>query len=256
MRLTDQQTGYVSEIFCSIQGEGVYVGERQVFLRTAGCATTCRWCDTVWSKERTDVCVVHGRETRELTNPVTAVEALDETLTLVRAGAPVKTVSITGGEPLEQPAFVADIARRLKDHGLRVYLETNGLEVGGLGSMGSHVDVVAMDIKLPSATGKDHWDVHRDFLGALPGVEVFVKLVVEPITPFDEIEKAVRLIAGAGRDIPLVLQPESSAYLEGTRGARGRSALLEMIERAQRFGLEHVSDVRVIPQCHRLLNVR
>ncbi|PLX95348.1 MAG: 7-carboxy-7-deazaguanine synthase QueE, partial [Desulfuromonas sp.] len=34
------------ELFSSIQGEGVFLGERQAFLRLAGCNLDCAYCDT------------------------------------------------------------------------------------------------------------------------------------------------------------------------------------------------------------------
>ena len=37
--------GNLVEIFSSIQGEGVLVGRRQVFVRLAGCSFGCRYCD-------------------------------------------------------------------------------------------------------------------------------------------------------------------------------------------------------------------
>ncbi len=62
----------------SIQGEGIYVGERQVFVRTAGCSATCSWCDTYWSKIRDGrTSSSTERDRRSLENPVT-VEARRE----------------------------------------------------------------------------------------------------------------------------------------------------------------------------------
>ena len=36
----------IKEIFDSIQGEGPYVGEKQLFVRTTKCNLNCKYCDT------------------------------------------------------------------------------------------------------------------------------------------------------------------------------------------------------------------
>ena len=47
----------LSEIFYSIQGEGVSIGRPSVFLRTALCNLKCKWCDTpyTWDWKKYDI---------------------------------------------------------------------------------------------------------------------------------------------------------------------------------------------------------
>ncbi len=239
-----------------MQGEGVYVGERQIFVRTSGCTATCYWCDTPSSKKKRSVCRIHAAQKRSLENPVSVEAALREVLALKSENEPVRTVSLTGGEPLEQPEFAGGLAAALKKNGFRVYLETNGLEPGALAAVLRSVDVVSMDFKLPSATGAVHWDVHRDFLQAARLVEVFVKVVVDHTTPLDELDTAARLVAEVDARVPLVLQPESATFLGGAHGEAARERLQDLLDQAQRSALTHLRDVRVIPQCHKLLKVR
>jgi 7-carboxy-7-deazaguanine synthase len=252
---TAAATGYVSEMFSSIQGEGLLVGELHLFLRMAGCHATCYWCDTVPSKEQRETCVIHGTSRRTLPNPLAADDVVAELLELRRRTQPQR-VSITGGEPLEQPDFVAEIAGRLRRESISIYLETSGLEVAAIKKVRPLADVIAMDIKLPSATGKPHWETHAEFLRWVIGKEVFVKIVVDSTTPFEEIETAIELIGGIDRRVPLVLQPESGTYLKEARGREARIELRDLLGRAHRRALEQLDVVRVIPQCHKLMRVR
>jgi organic radical activating enzyme len=255
-RFAAADRGFVSEIFCSIQGEGLRVGERQIFFRTAGCSATCYWCDTPASKEQQEKCVIHGASDYNLANPIDADTAFNAIMSLAEVYKPVRMVSFTGGEPLEQADFVAGIAKQLKKNRFGVYLETSGLEVEGFRKIRPFTDVVSADIKLPSATGHDHWHSHREFIKWLVGKDSFVKVVVDAPTPMSEIETAIHLIAEIDRSIPLVLQPESSTYLKGARGVEAQRALSKLLEDAHRIGLECLADVRVIPQCHKVLKVR
>jgi organic radical activating enzyme len=85
---------------------------------------------------------------------------------------------------------------------------------------------------------------------------VFVKVVVEPSTPLDEIDEAVRLVAGIDPNVPLVLQPEGSVLSRSARAREAREQLSTLLETAQMRALDRLHDVRVIPQCHKLLKVK
>ena len=96
----------VCEIFASIQGESSYAGVPCTFVRMSGCNLRCFYCDTVYAHE----------EGTELTE--------DEITAKVHAIG-LRTVEITGGEPLLQ-AGVLSLTKRLLDHEFRVLIETNG----------------------------------------------------------------------------------------------------------------------------------
>jgi 7-carboxy-7-deazaguanine synthase len=98
----------VSEVFTSIQGEGPSVGTPSVFVRLQGCTVGCAWCDTKYSWK-----------------PGGGVETtLDAILAQVK-NAGVTNVVVTGGEPLEHPAFVPLVAALGQLH-RRVEVETAG----------------------------------------------------------------------------------------------------------------------------------
>jgi 7-carboxy-7-deazaguanine synthase len=260
-------TGFVSEIFCSLQGEGLFVGERQIFVRTAGCSATCSWCDTVHSKQRTPQCVVHGGGKRTYPNPMSLKGVVGEVLLTSKENEGTRAVSVTGGEPLEQPEFVTALAERLKALGFTVHLETNGLHADAFQSVLPFVDVVAMDIKLPSAIGVEAWGSHADFLSRVRGTAfdreanpaakpLFVKVVVDSRSTREEVERAVGLIATVSPKTPLVLQPESASFLFGRPDRGDVRTLFGFLHECRVRASAILEDVRVIPQCHKILHVR
>ena len=242
----NQPLGWVHEIFTSIQGEGLYCGQRQTFARLAGCNLSCDYCDTASSREpRPSVGRVEHQpgsgRFEEFANPI----AVDDVVSLCGTlGASV--VSLTGGEPLAQPDFLAALAPALKLSGFTVYLETNGTLHEELARVISFIDVVAMDIKLPGASGQlDLWEAHWAFLRVARETEVFVKVVVDNETSDKEIRRCSELIAGVSARTPLVIQPVS-----GERSPSGHALM-----RMQSLALETLRDVRVIPQCHKALEL-
>ena len=81
-------------------------------------------------------------------------------------------------EGFAQALFRLEFIAALKKRKFRTYLETAGVHPKALASVARHVDVVSMDMKLPSATGKVFWKEHGAFLRAGRG-KIFVKVVIE-----------------------------------------------------------------------------
>jgi organic radical activating enzyme len=257
-------------MFCSIQGEGLFVGERQIFVRTAGCAATCSWCDTVYSKVRTPRFVVHsgapGGPKPWRPNPVALEDVVADVTAMARTHAPVTAVSITGGEPLEQPEFVEALARALRARGFRIHLETAGLHADALARVTGQIDVIAADVKLPSATGVDHFEEHRAFLRVMmengfdparPDARTgFIKVIVDSRATVAEIEAAAVLVSAASRRLPFVLQPESGELFGRHASRERRAALLERVDAGARAASRHLDTVRVMAQMHKVMHVR
>ncbi|MDO9391899.1 MAG: 7-carboxy-7-deazaguanine synthase QueE, partial [bacterium] len=181
----------IAEIFHSLQGEGLYLGEPTTFVRFAGCNLDCSYCDTPLAKA--------GDKAVEMD----IQKVLDKIQAITH---PDDFVSFTGGEPLLQTEFIAALIPKLKKHGCRLYLETNGTLPDELANIITGLDVVAMDIKPPSACGKDIWKVQQQFLQTARD-KAFVKMVICNQTTADEVEKAARMIAAVDKKIVLILQP-------------------------------------------------
>lgn len=244
------QEGYVAEVFLSIQGEGLYVGILQVFVRTAGCSRRCDYCDTPEARERVPRCALRGLgNVQYADNPIDAGELVSFVRSLAGMHSHVHSVSMTGGEPLEQPGFLVAFLSRLRSDGLPIYLETNGLEESACSEVMPFIDIVSLDIKLPSLCGGgDLFETYRRVLPLFMSKEIFVKVVITEKADEREFDEAVRLVAAFDRSIPFVIQP---VHTEVQGGRMGIDALVRFSLTAARY----LNNVRVIPQCHRLLGV-
>ena len=239
--------GYLSEIFASFQGEGLHAGRRHLFLRLCGCHLRCRYCDTPGSLDRTASVRVQrpGGEVAVADNPLTAADVLALATPLLDAGD-LDGVAVTGGEPLLQHEFLAELLSDARWPRPRL-LETSGTLPERLAAVLPVVDVVSMDIKLASNTGeRPFWDEHRDFL-AHAGGKAYVKVLVDETTAIADVERAARTVGGTG--VPVFLQPITD--LSG-RVAIGAATL----ERFFSVAKQQLDDVRVLPQTHKMLGIQ
>ena len=216
----------IIEIFSSVQGEGPYVGEKQLFVRFYGCNLDCGFCD----EKKKDFFSEYA--SREL------VERISESRE--------ETVSFTGGEPLLQAGFLREVLSNLREE-KKIYLETNGVLGKELLGILDFVDIISMDFKLPSSTGlRPYWKEHSLFLKKSRKKEVFVKAVVTNETVLSDIEMAVSIIKGIDKNIPFIIQPVS--YNNSIEKVDLTGSFFESAKRELR-------DVRIIPQVHKVLGV-
>jgi 7-carboxy-7-deazaguanine synthase len=245
----------IHEIFASIQGEGLWIGERHIFVRFLGCDLRCRYCDTPAAvKAGPDPLNGGGCRAQKtpdayeyvlVPNPVSASELTECCTRMIIPGPARPVLSITGGEPLLHREFLAEWLPAMRNT-FRVYLETNGIHSEAMRSLRDHIDVVSMDFKLPSATGlRPFWHEHKQFLSAAHGKKLFVKTVVTRDTTQDDILAAASLIERFDKATPLVLQPAAGPLAPEPM----------MLIRYQNLALGIIDDVRVIPQAHKILNV-
>lgn len=127
----------VTEVFCSLQGEGNTAGRPTVFVRLTGCPLRCVYCDTAYA--------FHGGTSR-------TVDGLVEEV----ADQGVEQVCVTGGEPLAQRGCLS-LLERLCDAGHAVSLETSGaLDIRPVDARVVRV----LDLKTPGSgeCGRNRWD--------------------------------------------------------------------------------------------------
>ena len=240
--------GYVHEVFRSIQGEGPYVGVLQVFVRLSGCSARCRYCDSDDARRRVSECAVRGvEEPGRLPNPVAA----EDLFSAVRALSDVSgfhSMSVTGGEPLEQPEFLVDFLKRCRSEGIPVYLETNGLHEEAARAVAGLVDYVSLDLKLPSLCPDASLETYRRVLPLFERTLLFCKVVVAESFSEEELIQAARIVEEYDRGTTFVIQPATPKPGCGAVSTEDLLACHAIVSK-------YLDDVRVIPQCHRLLGL-
>ncbi len=123
----------VSEIFYSLQGEGMLTGTPTVFIRLAGCPLRCRWCDTKYAWD------ANSGENMGVEQVAHKVQQ--------RA---CRFVVITGGEPMLS-GELPELAAKLAQAGKHVTIETAGIAyIPDL-----HCDLMSISPKLSNSVPDD-----------------------------------------------------------------------------------------------------
>ncbi len=217
----------IKEIFESIQGEGPYVGYKQLFIRFCNCNLKCNYCDTEFSSNSDYIEY----------DPCTLAE-------IVNGYKHFHSVSLTGGEPLLSMEFLKEFLPLVNK---KIYLETNATLADRFLEIKPFIDIVSADIKLESATGiKNSYKFHDKFFEACKGTETFAKIVFNDGITDLEIDKCCEI--GKNFGIELILQPEMSGDVMSVTSDFASTVLDKFLEKYDKC--------RLIPQVHKFLDVR
>ncbi len=219
----------IAEVFDSVQGEGLYLGEKQIFVRFFNCNLSCTYCDTK-----------PDRFTEYEPNE------LFEEIRLYRKK--YHSISFTGGEPLLCADFLGDTLKLTSGHGHKHYLETNGTLFSELEQLIDQIDIIAMDLKFPSSTGMGNlWQMHRKFLKIASRKEVFLKAIICQATDEEDLREALAIIKEISPASVLVLQPNSY---------ENQAVLQEKLINFKQIANQQGVTTCVIPQLHKIMGLR
>lgn len=214
----------VTEIFTSIQGEGLRLGMPSTFVRLSRCNLSCRWCDTTYSWKA-----------GELVAPTVMTPAA------IAAQVHAPDVVLTGGEPMLQALEpLLDVLE-----GRFVTVETNGT----MFRPDARVGLWSVSPKLGSSQQKPNKRVLREYVSQVPD-RLQLKFVVGGRSDLEAVKALLGELDGATR-VPVILQPvgipgeSRDAYMEKLR------ELVETEILPDAFWEPYA--LRVLPQYHKLL---
>ncbi len=229
--MTKERKAKINEIFDSIQGEGPYIGYRQIFVRFCGCNLLCDYCDTEFNKGE-------DLSSEEL---IKRIKKFDLTN--------VHSISLTGGEPLLHYEFLRDFLPKLKEENIKIYLETNGTLTKSLEQIIDYIDIISMDFKINScAKIGELYAQHKNFLDILQNQnkEVFAKIVFDEKIQDFEINESIEL--AQKYNIPIIIQPK----MNGNEIGVSHSKIIEVFEKFNR----KYKNTRMIGQVHKFFEIR
>jgi 7-carboxy-7-deazaguanine synthase len=211
---------FISEIFYSLQGEGLLIGMPSVFVRTSGCNLRCRWCDTPYASWKPE-----GEEL--------SIEEILKRIAVYQC----RHVVLTGGEPMVAKGL-SELAAQLRERGHHITIETAGTVL----PHGIACDLASLSPKLKNSIPDEGvagvWAMRHQERRYAPNIikawlismECQLKFVITSAEDLKEVENILQEIGFIERD-HLFLMPE------GTDAAvlRERSKWLAEICREQHY---------------------
>lgn len=236
--MTNVATFPVLEIFGpTVQGEGLLIGQKTMFVRTAGCDYSCSWCDSAFTWD--------GSAKNDI-RLLTAAQILDELVSI--GGATFSHVTLSGGNPALL-RHLGQLISLLHEHDIQVALETQGSKWQ---AWFHDVDDLTISPKPPSSGMSTDWDVLDHIMKELKSRQqgLCLKVVV-----FDEQDLAyATTITTRYPHVPFVVQvgnPDVSTHDDAQLLQQLLSRYEWLVNSVMKS--EKLRHIRVLPQLHTML---
>ena len=225
----------VSEIFGpTIQGEGMAIGQKSLFLRMYGCDDHCSWCDSTYAWD--------GQEAPKHWSVEQIVQKIQD------LGQPCgcRYITLTGGNPcIHEGAAMNSLITVLKKYGYHIGVETQGTRNPG---WLREVDAVTISPKPPSSGNPTSAAAVLPLVRRLQQhrIPFSFKVVLFTEEDFDYMNQLYRQFPGP--EYPWYVQPGNSNSKDTFELAQAVSRYEEICQRILQD--PELSWVKPLPQLH------
>ena len=243
-RTENKARARVSEIFTSIEGEGIFVGKKTLFIRLSGCHLKCRWCDTKYALP-----LDSGTDYQ-----------IDEIKDLIIKELRPSTykVNFTGGEPLLQTEAVIELADFIKKQtNLKTYIESSCFDSELFSKVLPYIDICKIEFKTDDSKVVEDEEYDNLILNEIKCLELavgsnkatYIKIVVTNSTNLESFKNLVYNISKKIKPADIlgfVIQPSFGIDQPTV------NKLLDTYDIVQPM----FPEVRIIPQLHKEIGAR
>jgi len=243
-RTENKARARISEIFTSIEGEGIFVGKKTLFIRFSGCHLKCKWCDTKYALP-----LDSGTEYQ-----IDEIEDL-----ILRELQPFTyKVNFTGGEPLLQTDALIELAGFIKKQtNLKTYIESSCFDSELFSKVLPYIDICKIEFKTVDSNVVDNKDYDNLLLNEIKCLELavesnkttYIKIVVTNSTHLDSFKNLVYNISKKIKPseiLSFIIQPSHGVDQPSV------NKLLNIYDIVQPI----FPEVRIIPQLHKEIGAK
>lgn len=243
-RTENRARARVSEIFTSIEGEGIFVGKKTLFIRFSGCHLKCKWCDTKYALPLDSGTEYQIDEIKDL---------------IIRELQPFTyKVNFTGGEPLLQADAVIELADFIKKQtNLKTYIESSCFDSELFSKVLPFIDICKIEFKTDDSKVAENEEYDSLLLNEIKCLELavksnkttYIKIVVTNSTDLESFKNLVYNISKKIKPsniVGFIIQPSHGVDQPTV------NKLLDTYDIVQPI----FPEVRIIPQLHKEIGAR